>query len=112
MAKKDVIPNLEKALESGFSELKAGEENIKIEKPKIEQNNQEQVDYSYGLKINAKEERTKFISKPIKATKKIVEKPIEVKQKEPKQKVEEVTKKNEVVGEPSSKIGDDFDVSW
>ena len=112
MANKDVIPNLEKALESGFSELKTGEHNIKIEKPKLEQNNSEHIDYSYGMKINAKEDRVKFISKPIKATQKIVEKPIEVKQKEAKEKVEEVTRKNDIVDVPSSKIGDDFDVSW
>jgi hypothetical protein len=32
MVKKDVIPNLENALENGFSELKTGEENFKLKK--------------------------------------------------------------------------------
>jgi hypothetical protein len=112
MARKDVIPNLENALESGFSELKTGEGNIKIEKPEEPKKENERFDHSYGVKINAEENRGKFISKPIKATKQVVEKSIEFKEKEPKNEQQEIIIKTEVLDTPSSKIGDDFDVSW
>ncbi|MBT6683920.1 MAG: hypothetical protein HN794_02995 [Euryarchaeota archaeon] len=112
MARKDVIPNLENALESGFSELKTGEGNIKIEKPEETKKENERFDHSYGMKINAEENRGKFISKPIKATKQVVEKSIEFKEKEPKNEQQEIIIKTEVLDTPSSKIGDDFDVSW
>ncbi|MBT4924194.1 MAG: hypothetical protein HOI28_07270 [Euryarchaeota archaeon] len=112
MARKDVIPNLENALESGFSELKTGEGNIKIEKPEEPKKENERFDHSYGMKINAEENRGKFISKPIKATKQVVEKSIEFKEKEPKNEQQEIIIKTEVLDTPSSKIGDDFDVSW
>ena len=112
MAKKDIIPNLENALESGFSELKTGEGNIKIEKPEEPKKENERFDHSYGMKINAEENRGKFISKPIKATKQVVEKSIEFKEKEPKNEQQEIIIKTEVLDTPSSKIGDDFDVSW
>jgi hypothetical protein len=112
MARKDVIPNLENALESGFSELKTGEGNIKIEKPEEPKKENERFDHSYGMKINAEENRGKFISKPIKAPKQVVEKSIEFKEKEPKNEQQEIIIKTEVLDTPSSKIGDDFDVSW
>ena len=112
MARKDVIPNLENALESGFSELKTGEGNIKIEKHEEPKKENERFDHSYGMKINAEENRGKFISKPIKATKQVVEKSIEFKEKEPKNEQQEIIIKTEVLDTPSSKIGDDFDVSW
>ncbi|MBT3419722.1 MAG: hypothetical protein HN433_00890 [Euryarchaeota archaeon] len=112
MARKDVIPNLENALESGFSELKTGEGNIKIEKPEEPKKENERFDHSYGMKINAEENRGKFISKPIKATKQVVEKSIEFKEKEPTNEQQEIIIKTEVLDTPSSKIGDDFDVSW
>ena len=112
MAKKDIIPNLENALESGFSELKTGEENIKIEKSDKPKEENERFDHSYGVKINAEENRGTFISKPIKATKQVVERSIEFKEKEPKNEQQEIIIKTEVLDTPSSKIGDDFDVSW
>ena len=72
MARKKDVPNLEDALESSFSELNKGEENIKIEeKPKTIQS--EVVEPKYGLKIDSVESREKFISKPIAATKKMRE---------------------------------------
>jgi hypothetical protein len=112
MAKKDIIPNLENALESGFSELKTGEENIKIEKSHKPKEENERFDHSYGVKINAEENRGTFISKPIKATKQVVERSIEFKEKEPKNEQQEIITKIEILDAPSSKIGDDFDVSW
>ena len=113
MAKKGEIPSLENALESGFSELKSGEENIKVEKSENPSTENIGYDHSYGLKINSEEKRERFISKPIKATKTIVEKPIDVKI-EQKGAVETpvVKNKKEVLDSPSSNIGDDFDVSW
>ncbi len=113
MARKDVIPSLENTLESGFSELKGGEEDIIVEHS--DESKQPNIEYepAYGLKINAEESRETFISKPIKATKKIVENSIEV--KEQPGDIEEttvVTSKTEILDSPTSNIGDDFDVSW
>tara|TARA_S200000501_G_scaffold66870_1_gene58247 strand:- start:4922 stop:5260 length:339 start_codon:yes stop_codon:yes gene_type:complete len=112
MARNKDIPNLEAALERDFSELKAGEENIKIEESK-KKVSEEVLEPKYGLKIDAVESREKFISKPIEATKKIVEDSIEVKQNEDTKK-EDVApiKEKEILNEPTSKIGDDFDVGW
>ncbi len=112
MVKKDIVPNLESALESGFSELKSGEENIKVEKSEVIKPENEKFEGTYGLKINAEENRTKFISKPIKATKKIVEASIEVEDEEPEVEIVAVIEKKEILEAPSSKLGDDFDVSW
>ncbi len=113
MARKDEVPSLEDALESGFSELKAGEENIKVEKVDVLDSKKEDYDPSYGVVINAKEDRKTFISKPIKATKKVVEKSLEVKEvKVSKEKsLDKVTEKK-ILPTPTSNIGDDFDVAW
>ena len=113
MARKGEIPSLENALESGFSELKSGEENIKVEKSKNPSKENIGYDHSYGLKINSEEKRERFISKPIKATKTIVEKSIDVKiEQEEVSDAPVVKNKKEVLDSPTSNIGDDFDVSW
>ena len=113
MARKDEIPSLENALESGFSELKSGEQNIKVEKKKNQSKKNDEYDRSYGLKIDAEENRERFISKPIKATKTIVEKPIDSKVEQKKVSSTPVDKnKKEILDSPTSNIGDDFDVSW
>ena len=112
MVRKKGVPSLEAALEEGFSELKAGEENIKINE-KVSTIDKEASNPNYGLKINAVESRRKFISKPIKATKKIVDRPIDAKIETI---VEDDGNKNiviqKIVDSPSSKLGDDFDVGW
>ena len=113
MARKDEIPSLENALESGFSELKSGEQNIKVENKKNQSKENDEYDRSYGLKIDAEENRERFISKPIKATKTIVEKPIDIKVEQ--EKISEtpvVENKKKILNSPTSNIGDDFDVSW
>ena len=112
MARNKDIPNLEAALERDFSELKAGEENIKIEERKNEVL-EDVLKPKYGLKIDSVEVREKFIPKPIEATKKIVEQPIEVKQDEDvKNDDVKHAKERKILNEPTSKIGDDFDVGW
>ena len=112
MARKEDVPNLEDALEKGFAELKVGEENIVIDQ-KISVNDKDSIEPNYGLKIESVESRQKFISKPIQATKKTVEKPIDAKPIDVvKDDVEENLNRQKVVSSPSSKIGDDFDVGW
>ena len=113
MARKRDIPNLEDALESGFSELNKGEDNIKIEeKPKTIQT--KVVEPKYGLKIDAVESREKFISKPIAATKQVVDKPINDTENKNVEKNDDKksVKKQKVLDSPTSKIGDDFNVGW
>ena len=46
MARKDEIPSLENALESGFSELKSGEQNIKVENKKNQSKENDEYDRS------------------------------------------------------------------
>ena len=112
MARKEDVPNLEDALEKGFAELKVGEENIVID-DKISVNDKDPIEPKYGLKIESVESRQKFISKPIQATKKTVEKPIDAKPIDVvKDEVDENLDGQKVVSSPSSKIGDDFDVGW
>ena len=112
MARKEDVPNLEDALEKGFAELKVGEENIVID-DKISVNDKDPIEPKYGLKIESVESRQKFISKPIQATKKTVEKPIDAKPIDVvKDEVDENFNVQKVVSSPSSKIGDDFDVGW
>jgi hypothetical protein len=110
MARKENVPSLEGALEVGFFELKKGEGNIKIEEGPQPSLDIEKHKPGYGVKINAKETRDVFVSKPITATKQVVEKPIAV-----VEEIEEViveSKTQKVMASPSSKIGDDFDVDW
>lgn len=113
MVRKDIIPSLENALESGFSELKGGEENIIVEHGDESKQPNMEHEPAYGLKINAEENRETFIAKPIKATKKVVEDSIQVKE-EPSDGEETVliASKTEILDSPTSNIGDDFDVSW
>ena len=113
MARKKDVPNLEDALESSFSELNKGEENIKIEeRPKKIQT--ELVKPKYGLKIDSLEYREKFISKPIAATKKIVDTPINTTENENVERNDDKisVKEQKVLDSPTSNIGDDFDVGW
>lgn len=113
MVRKKDVPNLEDALESSFSELNKGEENIKIEeRPKKIQT--ELVKPKYGLKIDSLESREKFISKPIAATKKIVDTPINATENKnvERNNDKKSVKEQKVLDSPTSNIGDDFDVGW
>ena len=113
MVRKKDVPNLEDALESSFSELNKGEENIKIEeRPKKIQT--ELVKPKYGLKIDSLESREKFISKPIAATKKIVDAPINATENKnvERNNDKKSVKEQKVLDSPTSNIGDDFDVGW
>jgi len=53
-----------------------------------------------------------IVVKPIKATKKIIDTPIEVKDEEEDNEVEIVQEKVAILDKPSSSVGDDFDVGW
>lgn len=113
MARKDEIPSLENVLERSFSELNSGEQNIVVEKSKNSIKKDIEYGRSYGLKIDAEESRKRFISKPIKATKTIVEKAIDAKKEEKvMSEATIVDNKKQVLDSPTSNIGDDFDVSW
>jgi len=110
MAGKKKMPSLENALEAGFSELNAGEENIVIEEKATQKVDSEQHVPEYGLKINVEENREVFFAKPIRATMKTVEESIDT-TPEIVEEVEVVVKQ-EVLDSPSSKMGDDFAVDW
>ena len=105
------MPSLENALEIGFSKLNAGEEELSMADDLIEKNEETHNKPEYGLKINVEENRSSFIAKPIKATKKIDDKPLELNNDIIAEEVEVISEKK-VLDSPSSKIGDDFAVDW
>tara|TARA_B100000900_G_scaffold113424_1_gene94921 strand:+ start:159 stop:497 length:339 start_codon:yes stop_codon:yes gene_type:complete len=112
MARKREIPNIEDALEKGFAELKVGEERISTNEA-TEIIHEDTPKPQYGLKIDAVENRGKFISNSINATKKTVEKPIEIKQlKREEDNQPAAVKAQKILDTPTSKVGDDFDVGW
>ena len=97
-------PNLEDILERDFSELKAGEDNIKpdAEPPAAEPQEKEHASKPsiiYNQRINAVEDREAFTVKP----------PKPVAQTPPEEAQAPAPK---VLKEPTTQLGDDFDVNW
>lgn len=97
-------PNLEDILERDFSELKAGEDNIKpdAEAPAAEPQKNEHASKPsiiYNQRIDAVEDREAFTVKP----------PKPVAQTPPEEAQAPAPK---VLKEPTTQLGDDFDVNW
>ena len=97
-------PNLEDILERDFSELKAGEDNIKpdAEPPAAEPQENEHASKPsiiYNQRIDAVEDREAFTVKP----------PKPVAQTPPEEAQAPAPK---VLKEPTTQLGDDFDVNW
>ena len=112
MATDEPIPELEDILEKNFSEMKIGEENFNLPNKELKKDIEEKKKIIYQEKYSSESQTGTIVVKPIKATKKIIDTPIEVKDEEEDNEVEIVQEKVAILNKPSSSIGDDFDVGW
>ena len=112
MATDEPIPELEDILEKNFSEMKIGEENFKLPNKKLKKEIEQKNKIIYQEKYSSESQTGTIVVKPIKATKKIIDTPIEVKDEEENNEVEIVQEKVAILNKPSSSVGDDFDVGW
>ena len=112
MATDEPIPELEDILEKNFSEMKIGEENFNLPNKELKKDIEEKKKIIYQEKYSSESQTGTIVVKPIKATKKIIDTPIEVKDKEENNEVEIVQEKVTILNKPSSSVGDDFDVGW
>ena len=112
MANDEPIPELEDILEKNFSEMKIGEENFNLPNKELKKDIEEKKKIIYQEKYSSESQTGTIVVKPIKATKKIIDTPIEVKDEEENNEVEIVQEKVAILNKPSSSVGDDFDVGW
>lgn len=112
MATDEPIPELEDILEKNFSEMKIGEENFNLPNKELKKDIEEKKKIIYQEKYSSESQTGTIVVKPIKATKKIIDTPIEVKDEEENNEVEIVQEKVTILNKPSSSVGDDFDVGW
>ncbi len=112
MATDEPIPELEDILEKNFSEMKIGEENFNLPNKELKKDIEEKKKIIYQEKYSSESQTGTIVVKPIKATKKIIDTPIEVKDEEENNDVEIVQEKVAILNKPSSSVGDDFDVGW
>jgi len=115
MANEDSVPELEKLLEDNFAEMKIGED--KFQQPEIVEQKISDVDKKiiYQERYSSENQTGTIHVKPISATKKTIETPIEVDEEE----VDEIqidlsdeVVKSVILDTPTSSIGDDFAVDW
>ena len=111
MATDEPIPELEDILEKNFSEMKIGEENFNLPNKELKKDIEEKKKIIYQEKYSSESQTGTIVVKPIKATKKIIDAPIEVKDEEDNE-VEIVKEEVVILDKPSSSVGDDFDVGW
>ena len=112
MATDEPIPELEDILEKNFSEMKIGEENFNLPNKELKKDIEEKKKIIYQEKYSSESQTGTIVVKPIKATKKIIDTPIEVKDEEEDNEVEIVKEEVAILDKPSSSVGDDFDVGW
>ncbi len=113
MATDESIPELEDILEKNFSEMKIGEENFDLPIKELKKDIEEKKKIIYQEKYSSENQTGTVVVKPIKATKEIIDSPIEVKDEEEVNEVEVIQEKVvSVLDKPSSSVGDEFDVEW
>jgi hypothetical protein len=113
MATDESIPELEDILEKNFSEMKIGEENFNLPNKELKKDIEEKKKIIYQEKYSSESQTGTIVVKPIKATKKIIDAPIEVKDEGEDNEIENVQKEIvAILDKPSSSVGDDFDVGW
>ena len=112
MATDETIPELEDILEKNFSEMKIGEEYFDLPNKELKGDIEEKKKIIYQEKYSSENQTGTVVVKPIKATKEIIDSPIEVKDEEVIE-VEVIQEKIvSVLDKPSSSVGDEFDVEW
>ena len=109
MAKDESIPELEKILEHNFAEMKIGEDKFEQNEP-AKQKIGETKKIIYQERYSSENQTGTITVKPIKATKDIINAPIDVKEEVIEQPEDEIEK--QVLDAPTSSIGDDFAVDW
>ena len=113
MATDESIPELEDILEKNFSEMKIGEEYFDLPNKELKGDIEEKKKIIYQEKYSSENQTGTVVVKPIKATKEIIDSPIEVKDEEEVNEVEVIQQEIvSVLDKPSSSVGDEFDVEW
>jgi len=112
MATDESIPELEDILEKNFSEMNIGEENFNLPNKELKKDIENKKKIIYQEKYSSESQTGTIVVKPIKATKKIIDAPIEVKDEEEDNEVEIVKQEVAILDKPSSSVGDDFNVGW
>ena len=92
--------------------MKIGEENFNLPNKELKKDIEEKKKIIYQEKYSIENQTGTIVVKPIKANKKIIDTPIEVKDEEEDNEVEIVQEKVAILDKPSSSVGDDFDVGW
>ena len=92
--------------------MKIGEENFNLPNKELKKDIEEKKKIIYQEKYSSESQTGTIVVKPIKATKKIIDTPIEVKDEEENNEVEIVQEQVAILNKPSSSVGDDFDVGW
>ena len=109
----EFVPELKEILDKNFSEMKIGEENFQQTKSESTNKVAEKKKIIYQEKYSSESQTGTLVVKPIKATKKIIDSPIEVKNEEEDNEVEIIQEDVvSILDKPSSSFGDDFDVEW
>ena len=109
----EFVPELKEILDKNFSEMKIGEENFQQTKSELTNKVAEKKKIIYQEKYSSESQTGTLVVKPIKATKEIIDSPIEVK-KEKRNNEDEIIQEKvvSILNKPSSSFGDDFDVEW
>ena len=92
--------------------MKIGEENFNLPNKELKKDIEEKKKIIYQEKYSSENQTGTIVVKPIKATKKIIDTPIEVKDEEEDNEAEIVKEEVGILDKPSSSVGDDFDVGW
>ena len=109
----EFVPELKEILDENFSEMKIGEENFQQTKSELTNKVAEKKKIIYQEKYSSESQTGTLVVKPIKATKEIIDSPIEVKNEKKNNDVEIIQEKVvSILNRPSSSFGDDFDVEW
>ena len=109
----ELVPELKEILDKNFSEMKIGEENFQQTKSELTNKVAEKKKIIYQEKYSSESQTGTLVVKPIKATKEIIDSPIEVKNEKKNNDVEIIQEKVvSILNRPSSSFGDDFDVEW
>ena len=113
MANNEKVPELEKILEKNFAEMKIGEE--KFQQVETTEQNIPRIDKKiiYQERYSSENQTGTITVRPISATTKVIEAPIEAVEVA-EEVLEEIVEdsRQEILEKPASSIGEDFAVDW
>ena len=113
MASDEPVPELQKILEDNFAEMKIGEDKFQQNEP-AKQKISETKKIIYQERYSSENQTGTITVKPIKATKDLINAPVDVKEENIEEVIEQPEDEIEkrVLDAPTSSIGDDFAVDW